>query len=70
MSRVLYEVDGLGVRLPAADGPRPVLHDLSFDVRAGEIVAIVGRSGVGKTTLLRVLGGLLEASCGTVDFRW
>ena len=66
MNRIQYHVDALGVRLPAADGPRPVLHDISFEVAAGEIVAIIGRSGVGKTTLLRVLGGLLQATCGTV----
>ena len=68
MSRTLYKIDAVGVRLPAADGPRPVLTDVSFDVRAGEIVGIVGPSGAGKTTLLRVLGGLLQASCGTVIF--
>ena len=68
MNRIQYHVDALGVRLPAADGPRPVLHDISFEVAAGEIVAIIGRSGVGKTTLLRVLGGLLQATCGTVVF--
>ena len=65
---MLYEVDALGVQLPTANGPQPVLHDISFEVGAGEIVAIIGRSGVGKTTLLRVLGGLLQASCGTVTF--
>ena len=68
MSPILYTVDSVGVRLPTADGAQPVLRDISFDVRAGEIVAIIGRSGVGKTTLLRVLGGLLTASCGSVTF--
>ena len=68
MNRILYAVDSVGVSLPSVDGPRPVLQDISFDVRAGEIIAIVGRSGTGKTTLLRVLGGLLDASSGTVVF--
>ena len=66
VSRILYKVDAVDVRLPAADGPRPILKDVSFDIRDGEIIGIVGPSGAGKTTLLRVLGGLLEASCGTV----
>lgn len=68
MSRCLFHVDDLSVRLDGPDGPRPVLHDVSFDIRAGEVVGVVGRSGVGKTTLLRVLGGLLETNCGTVTF--
>jgi len=68
VNRILYEVDSVGVRLPAADGPRQILADISFEVRAGEIVGIVGRSGTGKTTLLRILGGLLDASSGTVIF--
>lgn len=68
MTQTRYRVDSVAVRLPTAFGSQPVLRGISFDVRAGEIVAIIGRSGVGKTTLLRVLGGLLAASCGTVTF--
>jgi NitT/TauT family transport system ATP-binding protein len=68
VNRIAYQVDGLGVRLPGADGTRPILQNISFEVAAGEVIGVVGRSGVGKTTLLRVLGGLLEPSCGTVVF--
>jgi NitT/TauT family transport system ATP-binding protein len=68
VNRILYKVDSVGVRLPAADGPRQILRDVSFEVCAGEIIGIVGRSGAGKTTLLRVLGGLVDSSSGTVVF--
>jgi NitT/TauT family transport system ATP-binding protein len=68
VNHIIYKVDSVGVRLPAADGPRSILRDVSFEVRAGEIVGIVGRSGAGKTTLLRVLGGLVGASSGAVVF--
>jgi lipoprotein-releasing system ATP-binding protein len=43
-----------------------VLRDLSVDVGAGEMVAVVGASGVGKSTLLHVLGGLDRANDGQV----
>jgi NitT/TauT family transport system ATP-binding protein len=68
VSQILYSVDGVAVALPSADGTRPILQDISFEVRPGEIIGIVGRSGAGKTTLLRVLGGLIEISGGTVVF--
>jgi NitT/TauT family transport system ATP-binding protein len=68
VNRILYKVDAVGVWLAAAEGEQPVLQDISFDVHEGEIIAIIGRSGVGKTTLLRVLGGLLKAGCGVVTF--
>jgi NitT/TauT family transport system ATP-binding protein len=46
-----------------------VLHDVSFTVRAGEVVAIVGPSGCGKSTLLSILGGLLQSSAGRAELR-
>ena len=47
-------------------GARTVLADISLDVRRGEFFTIVGPSGTGKTTLLRVLGGLTPCSAGSV----
>jgi lipoprotein-releasing system ATP-binding protein len=44
-----------------------VLRDLDLDVESGEMVAIVGASGVGKSTLLHVLGGLDRVDDGTVS---
>jgi len=43
-----------------------VLHDVSFSVRSGETVAIVGAAGSGKSTLLHILGGLDTATSGEV----
>lgn len=47
-------------------GGNEVVHDVSFDVREGEAVAIIGSNGAGKTTLLRAVSGLLSASSGSV----
>ena len=46
-----------------------VLRDISFTLHEGEIVAIPGRSGAGKSTFLRILAGLVPASSGTVTYR-
>jgi NitT/TauT family transport system ATP-binding protein len=50
-------------------GALDVLDDVSFTVRAGEVVAIVGPSGCGKSTLLSILGGLLQPSKGAAELR-
>jgi NitT/TauT family transport system ATP-binding protein len=46
-----------------------VTEDVTFEVKAGEIVSIVGPSGCGKTTLLKALAGLLRPSGGTIRFQ-
>lgn len=46
-----------------------VLGNLSFELHEGEIVAILGRSGAGKSTFLRILAGLVSPSEGTVTYR-
>ena len=50
-------------------GKESVLHNLSFTAHGGEVIAIVGKNGVGKTTLARVLCGLQKNDCGTVLLR-
>jgi iron complex transport system ATP-binding protein len=55
-------LDGLSF----AYGARPVLARISFQVRAGERVAVIGTNGAGKTTLLKVIGGLLRPGAGSV----
>lgn len=53
-------------RVTAGYGPRRVLDDLTLDVRAGTLTALLGPSGCGKTTVLNVVAGLLPLTSGQV----
>ena len=66
---VLVEARGLGKSYPTATGALTVLADLNVEIRAGEMVAVVGESGTGKSTLLHLLGTLDRPTAGTVRFR-
>jgi heme exporter protein A len=50
-------------------GDRHILRDVSFSLREGEFLKLTGPNGVGKTTLIRVVCGLLPAETGTVEWR-
>ena len=55
-------------KLAAGYGPAQVLFDVTFSVGAGEVVTLLGRNGMGKTTTIRTLMGLLPARGGDVRF--
>jgi oligopeptide/dipeptide ABC transporter ATP-binding protein len=57
----LLALDRLAVRLPVEGKPRPVLHDVSLTVGAGEAVGLVGESGSGKSMTARAVARLLPA---------
>ncbi len=59
---MMLEVNGLSV----AYGQSEVVHDLSFAVGTGEIVALMGRNGMGKTTTFKALMGILGIRSGSV----
>lgn len=52
--------------LSKAYGDSTVLDKVSFDLHAGELVAVIGRSGAGKSTLLHMLNGTIAASSGAI----
>ena len=62
----MLEVNGLNVYY----GLIHALHDVSFHVNEGEVVALIGANGAGKTTILHTVSGLLPAKSGSVVFEW
>jgi putative ABC transport system ATP-binding protein len=65
MTAALLSVQGLAKRF----GDEPVFRDVSFDLAAGEVVAVLGESGVGKSTLLNCIAGLDTADAGQVRLK-
>lgn len=54
--------------LTSGYGRITVLRDLNLEIGAGEIVALLGRNGVGKTTLMKTLSGALKSQSGQIEF--
>jgi branched-chain amino acid transport system ATP-binding protein len=54
--------------LEAWYGESHILHGVTFDVRAGEVVTLLGRNGVGKTTTLKSIMGIVDRRSGSVRF--
>ena len=62
---LLLAVDGL----QAWYGESHILHGATFDVRAGEVVTLLGRNGAGKTTTLKSIMGIVGKRSGSVRFK-
>lgn len=60
----VLQARGLALRYPGAAAP--VFHDVDLDLARGEVVAVLGASGAGKSSLLRVLAGLQAATAGSL----
>lgn len=68
MNKILLQCDSLCKRYQEGNVQTDVLHNVSFSIGEGEMMAIVGSSGSGKSTLLHLLGGLDTPTSGDVIF--
>ena len=64
-TEAVLEVSGLG----ASYGATPILQGVDMRIAKGEIVGLIGRNGVGKTTTMRCLIGLLRATHGSITLQ-
>ncbi len=63
---VYLKIDHVSITFPTAKGPLKVLDDVTLDIAQGEFVSLIGHSGCGKSTVLNIVAGLLQASEGGV----
>ena len=70
MTTPIVELKSVGKSFRSADGSaRSVLEGVDFTLNEGEIVALLGQSGSGKSTMLRIMAGLISADSGSVLYR-
>lgn len=65
-SQVLLSVSNLSFAYNVNGQTNPIVNNLSLDIRAGEIVSVLGASGCGKSTLLNLIAGLLSPTAGAI----
>ena len=59
-------IDHVGITFPTDNGPLEVLQSVNLDISKGEFVSLIGHSGCGKSTVLNIVAGLLQATTGGV----
>jgi ABC-type lipoprotein export system ATPase subunit len=67
-AQALYQLRSVSRRYGSGGGRVAALEDVDLEIRAGELLAVVGASGSGKTTLLQLLGALDRPTGGTIAF--
>jgi NitT/TauT family transport system ATP-binding protein len=62
----IFSCRSVSLEVPYRGGTRGILQDVSLDIRRGEFLTILGPSGTGKTSLIKMLGGLIACTGGSI----
>ncbi|VTR25522.1 D-ribose transporter ATP-binding protein [Actinobacillus pleuropneumoniae] len=65
MSEWLIQMEGIMKEFPGV----LALNNCRFDLRAGEVHALMGENGAGKSTLMKILTGVYQKDAGTIEFK-
>lgn len=68
-SNEIIKANSVSMDYQTPTGVKHVLNNINFTLNEGEFASIVGPSGVGKTTLLRLLTGLMQPTAGSIEFK-
>jgi len=60
----ILELTGVGIEFPTPKGPYKALTDVNLKISKGEMISLIGHSGCGKSTVLNIVAGLLQATEG------
>ena len=60
----VLELTGVGIEFPTPKGPFEALRDVNLKIDQGEFISLIGHSGCGKSTVLNIIAGLLQATTG------
>ena len=63
----LAQLTGVSLAYPTPHGPVQVLNDVDLSIASGDVIAVTGPSGSGKSSMIAILGGLEPATAGTVE---
>ena len=67
MQTAIISLQGVSLSLPSSAGLVHILKEIDLEVFKGETVGLIGPSGSGKSSLLMLMGGLEQATCGKID---
>ncbi|MBU1311432.1 MAG: ATP-binding cassette domain-containing protein, partial [Gammaproteobacteria bacterium] len=66
MQKAHLQLSQLGISFPTPKGPFVALQNVNLEIGKGEFISLIGHSGCGKSTVLNLVAGLLQASSGGV----